>query len=45
MLSMITNSVENTIFCESNGFKCFDYMKVSAAKTEIGNWCFSMTVD
>ena len=45
MLSLITNSVENTIFCESNGFKCFDYMKVPAAKTEIGNWCFSMPVD
>ena len=45
MLSLITNSVENTMFYESNGFKCFDYMKVPAAKTEIGNWCFSMTVD
>ena len=45
MLSLITNSVENTMFYESNGFKCFDYMKVPAAKTEIGNWCFSMPVD
>ena len=45
MLSLITNSVENTIFYKSNGFKRFDYMKVPADKTEIGNSCFSMTVD
>ena len=44
-LSLITNSVENTMFYESNGFKCFDHMKVPAAGTEIGNWCFSMDVD
>jgi GNAT superfamily N-acetyltransferase len=44
-LSLITNSVGNTMFYESNGFKCFDKMKVPAAKTEIGNWCFSQKVD
>ena len=45
ILSLITNSVENTKFYESNGFKCFDHMNVPAAGTEIGNWCFSMDVD
>ena len=44
-LSLITNSVENTMFYESNGFSCFDHSKVPAAKTEIGNWCFSMKVE
>jgi len=44
-LSLITNSVGNTKFYESNGFTCFDHIKVPAAKTEIGNWCFSMKVD
>ena len=44
-LSLITNSVGNTIFYESNGFKCFDHMKVPAAKTEIENWCFSQKVE
>lgn len=43
-LSLITNSVGNTIFYESNGFACFDHRNVPAAKTEIGNWCFSMNV-
>ena len=43
-LSLITNSVENTMFYESNGFSCFDHIKVPAAGTEIGNWCFSMKV-
>lgn len=42
---MITNSVGNTKFYGSNGFKCFDHMKVPADKTEIGNWCFSMKVE
>ena len=44
-LSLITNSVGNTKFYGSNGFTCFDYMKVPAAKTEIGNWCLSMKVE
>ena len=44
-MSLITNSVGNTKFYESNGFTCFDHIKVPAAKTEIGNWCFSMKVD
>ena len=44
-LSLITNSVGNTMFYESNGFTCFDHINVPAAKTEIGNWCFSMKVD
>ena len=44
-LSLITNSVEYTMFYESNGFSCFDHSKVPAAKTEIGNWCFSMKVE
>ncbi len=44
-LSLITNSVGNTKFYGSNGFTCFDHMKVPAAKTEIGNWCLSMKVE
>ena len=44
-LSLITNSVGNTMFYESNGFTCFDHIDVPAAKTKIGNWCFSMNVD
>lgn len=44
-LSLITNSVENTLFYESNGFSCFDHSRVPAAKTKIGNWCFSMKVE
>ena len=44
-LSLITNSVGNTMFYESNGFKCFDHKTVPAAKTEIGNWCFKMKVE
>lgn len=43
-ISLITNSEENTLFYEANGFKCFDHKKVPAAKEEIGNWCFSMNV-
>ena len=45
ILSLITNSVENTLFYGSNGFTCFDHMQVPAAGKEIGNWCLSMNVE